>query len=401
MTTGLDVMLAAAGLPVLAAAGYLLALTALWRRPAPAERSTGGLRFCVLVPAHNEARGIGATIRSLRAADYPAAHLRLVVVADNCSDDTAAEAEAHGAEVLVRSDEVRRGKGYALQFGIAWALRETGRHGAWDALAVIDADTVVDAGLFHGLARRIEAGASAVQAAYLPRPGRTHATAVITHVAFVAFHLVRSAARERLGLSCGLRGNGMAFRRSLLGEVAHDAFSRTEDLEFGIQLGLRGVRVVFACDARVYGDMPDARGAVRHQRERWMGGRAAIAKRFVGALFSKALRERSAVAADLAVDVLIPPVSALAAVALAGFVAGTALDVATAARGLAEAVWGAALAAIMAHVTHAAWVSGHGAAFARAAFAVPGYALDKTITLLRVVGRADETWVRTPREGER
>ena len=70
----------------------------------------------VLMPAHNESRLIAETIRSvapqLRSGD------RLIVVADNCSDNTAAIAAAEGAEVVIRNDSVRRGKGYALDRGV-------------------------------------------------------------------------------------------------------------------------------------------------------------------------------------------------------------------------------------------------------------------------------------------
>ena len=91
---------------------------------------------------------------------------------------------------------------------------------------------------------------------------------------------MRSGARERWGLSCGLRGNGMAFTRQVLRDVPHTAFTRTEDLEYGLLLGLHGVRVAFAGDTTVFGDMPDTAAVVTQQRERWIGGRLALAKRF-------------------------------------------------------------------------------------------------------------------------
>jgi len=60
------------------------------------------------------------------------------------------------------------------------------------------------------------------------------------HIAFTLFHDVRSRARERLGASAGLRGNGMAFPLATLHEVPYDAFSLVEDVEYGIRLGLAG-----------------------------------------------------------------------------------------------------------------------------------------------------------------
>lgn len=399
MITVVGWILAAMGLPFLGAGLYLLLMTLLWRRPANTVGSQTQ-RFCIVVPAHNEEAGIGSTVRSLQALDYPADRRRIVVLADNCTDDTAAVATAHGAEVVERADPERRGKGWALQYGIERLLGEDDGRPAWDALVVVDADTLVKPDLLQALSARFDAGAAAVQAAYLPRGGGGSAIAVITEVALVAFHLVRSAARERLGLSCGLRGNGMAFRRDVLRDVPHAAFSRTEDLEFGVLLGLHGVRVAFAGETRVYGEMPERPAAVASQRERWIGGRAAIARRFAAALLRGAVRRHSLMLADLACDLVLPPLSALAVVTAAGLATSAAFAALTGEAALATAVWSVAFAALGVHVAHAARIAGRGRALMAAAGAVPRYALDKTLTALRALRRSEDTWVRTPREGE-
>lgn len=391
-------LLALAGLPLLAAAGYLLALSLLSRRPAPPPAAVHDPAFIVLVPAHDEERGIGATVKSLAALDYPADLRRIVVVADNCTDGTAAAAEGEGAEVIVRRDPSRAGKGFALQFAIDALLAEDGRR--WDALVVVDADTLVSPNLLRAVAGHLSAGDAAVQACYLPRRTGGGPLSVITDVAFTAFHVVRSAARERLGLSCGLRGNGMAFTRELLAEVEHAAFSRTEDLEFGVLLGLRGVRVAYAGDTTVWGEMPERSAAVATQRQRWIGGRVGLARRFVPALAARAVRLRSAMLADLACDLVVPPLSVLALAAAAGLVVSGLLAAAQGRATLALAVWGAGAAALGVHVAHAALAAGQGRALLRAAWVIPGYALGKFGIALRAWRPADERWVRTPRQGE-
>lgn len=393
------VLLVAAALPCLAAALYLLGLTLMSRAPRTAGRPRTQPAFVVLVPAHDEERGIGGTVRALQAIDYPAPLRRIVVVADNCSDRTAEVAAGHGADVLVRTDARRRGKGYALQFGIQHVLEETD----WDALAVVDADTTVSANLLNAFAASFEAGANVVQAAYLPRSAGRGPVAVITEVAFTAFHVVRSRARERLGLSCGLRGNGMAFRRTTLAHVSHTAFSRTEDLEFGVMLGLAGERVAFAGDATVCGDMPEHRGAVTTQRSRWIGGRVEIARRFVPALIREAVRRRDRMLADLAVDLAVPPLSVLVTVAAVGLLASAGLTAATGAPAAraALAAWGLTAGALAIHVWHAARVAGQARALLQVAWAIPGYAADKCLVTLRSFRPAqDQRWIRTLREGE-
>lgn len=394
----LSMTLTAAALPVLAASLYLLALTLLSRRP-PVRRQTHDLpRFVVLVPAHNEAQGIAATVRSLLATDYPASSRRVVVVADNCTDRTADVAAAHGAEVLARTDADRRGKGYALQFGIESLLAQVG-DAPWEALVVVDADTDAPPNLLRALASRLNEGEQAVQAAYLPRHAGDTGIGIVTEVALTAFHLVRSSARERLGLSCGLRGNGMAFSRSLLARVPHTSFSRTEDLEFGVQLGLQGVRVAYAGEAVVRGDMPDRQAVVTQQRERWIGGRVAMARRFVPVLLREAVRRPSLMLADLAMDLLVPPLSVLTLLATAG--AGISVAAALVSGGLtAPLAWGLSFAALVVHVAHAARVARRGRALLRVAWSLPGYALGKALITFRSLRRSDERWVRTLRQDE-
>jgi cellulose synthase/poly-beta-1,6-N-acetylglucosamine synthase-like glycosyltransferase len=398
--TVLTVVAVLASVPVTLASLYLLTLTMGWRRPQP-RAAAAPLRFCVLVPAHNEALGIGRTIRSLQSVRYARDHVRIVVMADNCTDATAAIARAHGAEVLERHDTGRRGKGWALHAAIQSLLGEPNlTREAWDVLVVVDADTQVEANLLDVVARHVNAGDAAVQVAYRPRPAGVSPTSVITDVAFSAFHLVRSGARERWGLSCGLRGNGMAFTRQVLRDVPHTAFTRTEDLEFGILLGLHGVRVAFAGDTTVFGDMPETAAVVTQQRERWIGGRLALARRFALRLLRESVSRRRLMLADLAIDLLIPPVSALVVIAAVGLgivVSGWALGVMPVGVVL---VWMMAAAALSVHVWHAAWVIGRTRALLGALAAVPAYALGKTRIAGHGLRATADVWVRTTREGE-
>ena len=99
-------------------------------------------RLAVLVPAHDEASIIASALRSV--IPHLAPDDRLLVVADNCSDDTAAIATKEGAEVIVRSDALRRGKGYALDCGVRHLERD--RRGPPDIVVIIDADCQVSDG---------------------------------------------------------------------------------------------------------------------------------------------------------------------------------------------------------------------------------------------------------------
>ena len=155
-------MLFCLALPAGLACSYLLLATLLSAALKPAARSSRTLRFDVIVPAHNEAGVIERTVASLRKIEWPADRFRILVVADNCVDATAALARGAGAQVLERQDSTHRGKGYALQHAFRHSLDE-----AWaGAVVVIDADAEVSSNLLEACAAWIETGAHAVQTHY-------------------------------------------------------------------------------------------------------------------------------------------------------------------------------------------------------------------------------------------
>ncbi|HEY3449722.1 MAG TPA: glycosyltransferase family 2 protein [Myxococcales bacterium] len=395
LLSALEVVLTVASLPVLAAAGYLFVLTLASRRPPsapPAEPGSRRLRFDLVVPAHDEEAGIAQTVRSLLALDWPAEQRRVVVVADNCSDRTAREATRAGAHlVLARSDEELRGKGYALAMAFGRSLSD----GFADAVVVVDADTVADRNLLTAFAARLERGALAVQADYGVRNPEDGPRTRLMSLAFTLFHRVRSLGRERLGLSSGLRGNGMCFATSLLREVPYAAFSLVEDVEYGLRLGEAGHRVWYADDARVLGEMVSSARASASQRHRWEEGRRALRERG-GSLLRRALRRGDRVLGDLALDVLVPPLARLAALALAGDTLAGALVLTADASPLVVAPWAASLLFLAVYLARGVQLSGSGSLKALA-FA-PAYLVWKLA--LRRSGQAPQGWVRTARQGE-
>jgi len=160
---GLQVWACAGVLAVCAGYGIVLmaaSLPSLLRRR-PERPVPPGTRFLVVIPAHDEAALIGETVRSVLASDYPPSLRQVVVIADNCTDGTAAEARAAGAVCLERADPHRRGKPWALN----WAFR-TLDLSACDAVAMIDADTVVDAQFLRVMDGRLQRGERAIQGYY-------------------------------------------------------------------------------------------------------------------------------------------------------------------------------------------------------------------------------------------
>jgi 1,2-diacylglycerol 3-beta-glucosyltransferase len=305
MTIVINLVLLCLAVPATLACLYLLLLTLLSWKPAAPLRSSRRLRFEIIVPAHDEAASIADVVANLFKLDWPPGRLRVVVVADNCSDATAELARAAGADVFERNAPTLRGKGYALSLAL-----QTGQATGWaDAFVVIDADTEVSPNLLEAFAARIELGVKAVQARYCVRNPHASWRTRLLSVAFACFHDVRSRGRERLGLSCGLRGNGWCISRRLLRQVPYAAFSLAEDVEYGIELGLAGYRVHYADEAFVAGEMVSRERAARSQRRRWEDGRREVRRASLLRLLRVAVGQDGKVCADLAVDLLVPPLA--------------------------------------------------------------------------------------------
>jgi cellulose synthase/poly-beta-1,6-N-acetylglucosamine synthase-like glycosyltransferase len=390
-----ELLLVLSALPVVAASGYLLLLSVLaWRRPPTPPGDTQPC-FDLVVPAHNEEQGIAQTVRSLRQVNYPPERFRVLVVADNCTDQTGAQAAEAGAIVLARNDPDHRGKGYALELAFERSLAE----GFSQAVVVVDADTLVSANLLQAFAARLSAGAVAVQAHYgVQNPNASWRTRLMV-LALALFHRVRSLGRERLGVSCGLRGNGMCFSTRIIREVPHQAYSLVEDLEYGIRLGRAGHRVTYADEAEVFGEMVSGEKASRSQRRRWEQGRRAIARAQGWPLLRDALAQRSGLLLDLAADLLVPPLTLVVGASLLGTAVTFGWSVWLGRPSAALWLLTGCDLGLVAYVLTGWWRSGIGPrGLLDLAFA-PLYVVWKLLLMVRSPKEKKDEWVRTAREG--
>ncbi len=404
--TGLTAGLGALALVV---TGYLFVLTLFAGRHPPQEQPADArtLRFAFVIPAHNEQSGIAATVASALAATWPADRRAVVVVADNCNDDTAAVARAAGAVVIERNDTSKRGKGYALERGFDAVLQHGAAGFDVDAVVVVDADSVVSENFLTACAARLAAGAQALQAEYGVRNVHASWRTELMTLALAMFHTLRSNARERLGVSVGLRGNGMCFSRACLLAVPPQAYGLVEDVEHGIALGRAGVRVVAVNDAHVWGEMVSSSKASESQRRRWEDGRQALKRDVLPALLRDAVRTRSAVLLDLSLDVLVPPLSTIALLVMSAVVTAVAravvLLVGFDAVGVVDVVDAVAVGALLpvlflcSYVARGLALSGLGFGGVVALARAPGYVVWKLALKLRGKPK-DGGWVRTARE---
>jgi len=386
----------AAGAVVLLVPTLTLALEVIASLPKRAGRALAGRRpgLAVLVPAHDEAALIGETVRTILLQLLPGD--RLIVVADNCSDDTAAVAGAAGARVIVRSDATQRGKGYALDFGI--------RHLAHDppeVVLVVDADCRVGEGCIDRLARECAATGRPVQALYLMHaPAGAGLTARIAAFAWALKNRVRPTGLARLGLPCQLMGTGMAFPWACIARAELASGHIVEDLKLGLELARDGSAAHFCAEAQVASDFPSSAEGVKSQRTRWEHGYLGVLLRDAPSMLVRSLVTGNVPLLALSLDLCVPPIALL--VLLTGAVWLAAAVLYALAGTAAPLLLASAELALLACCVLLAWarygrniISGASLAFA------PVYALAKIPLYARFLVARQMDWVRSKRDHER
>lgn len=262
-------------------------------------------RVNVLVPAHNEEAGIEATIHTLMpqltAAD------QLIVVADNCDDDTAGVARAAGATVIERQDLEHRGKGYALDFGV-----KSMASAPPDVVVIVDADCIVAPGSIEKLAQVAAMRHRPVQAIYLlESPPRLSAKSAVSTLALWVKNWVRLTGLYNLGMPCLLTGTGMAFPWEVIRQAPLASGNIVEDMNLGMDLAIAGYSPMFCPEARVTSVLPQKEQAAKSQRTRWEHGHLQTIATQVPRLFKAALQQARLDLLVLALDLLVPPLSLL------------------------------------------------------------------------------------------
>jgi cellulose synthase/poly-beta-1,6-N-acetylglucosamine synthase-like glycosyltransferase len=300
---------------------FVEVLLAVTQRERTASVAGDRRRVAVLVPAHDEALIIGRTLRTI--VPQMAGGDRLVVVADNCTDETAALAAAEGAEVLARSDLLRRGKGYALDFGIHHLKSD-----APEIVLIVDADCRLGPGVIDRLARLSQRSGGPVQALYLMQAAENASLKMrIAEFAWVIKNHVRPLGLHRLGLPCQLMGTGMAFPWACISSADLATGHIVEDLKLGIELARRGTPPLFCPEALVTSEFPASSEGVRSQRTRWEHGHLSVILSDAPQLLLSSLATLNARGLALALDLGVPPLSLLTLLVIAAWSAAALLSI--------------------------------------------------------------------------
>ncbi len=271
MLTAIAILLIVVSLPgTIELLGLTLAALFSKRSSKATGKSASNLKLAILIPAYNEELRIVHTLDSLQQCRGEA---DILVIADNCTDQTASLAKAHGAAVIERTDRAQRGKDFALSFAFDSPLLKN-----YDAFLIVDADSLVAPNFITLIQETFEKGADAVQVRYIQRDDQASLKARLLKVGILAMNVLRPLGRQHLGLSVGCFGNGFAIRRSILQAVPWKVRSIVEDAAYHLELIRAGFSVQFLEQTEVLAEPPADVSSFYSQRLRWEGGRLHLLK---------------------------------------------------------------------------------------------------------------------------
>lgn len=261
-------------------------------------------RFAIFIPAHNEDLVIDNIVENLKQLNYPKDSYDVFVIADNCTDNTAATAKAAGASVLERFDDKDKGKGFALKWAFEKVLYTEDCD--YDAAVVFDADNLVSRNFLREMNNKLCDGYKVLQG-YIDSKNPDDSWITTSYsMAFWTSNRLFQCARSFLGLSCEIGGTGFCMDVNVLKQVGWHATCLVEDLEFTMKLVLSGIKVGWAHEAVVYDEKPLTLAQSWKQRRRWMQGFADVCSRYFFKLLAKGIKERNAALIDCAIYTLQP-----------------------------------------------------------------------------------------------
>jgi len=346
-------------------------------------------KTCIMITAHNEAAVIRSTLERLLPA-LPG-NVRVMVVADNCSDDTAEIARSLMVDVFERADQEKRGKGYALAFG-----RDRLATHPPECVIVLDADCSTDTQSIADLARWCAMRDSAVQARNILKPDLSASTKVqISTFAFWVKNVVRQRGAYRIGGGGILAGTGMAFPWEMFARLPLATGDIVEDLALSVNLTQSGQAPLFFEQSTV--SSPAApEHATLQQRSRWEHGFLGVALTHGLSALWRGISRRNLKSLLLGFHLMVPPLTMLLAMSIMSILIFIII-------GLVCAYWLpmliiVSMLALMLMVIIVNWIlEGRQWLSLTALLSAPGYVIWKLPVYGKFLLGKTSTWVRTDR----
>jgi cellulose synthase/poly-beta-1,6-N-acetylglucosamine synthase-like glycosyltransferase len=232
------------------------------------KRGDSSPLISIIIPANNEEKVIGQSIRNFAGQTYK--KLELIIICHNCTDDTypiAKKVAESVSEINVKVIDLKTresGKGLALNQGLKEATGEL--------LSYFDADGTTNDTFFERALKYIDSGYDCVQSKIVAKNPNDNFWTKIQGYEMLVFAMVFCEGRYKLGLNSGIGGTGVVVKTEIMRTIGGFGNSLVDDLDLCMELTKRGYRIAFARDCVVYDEKPQTWSGAFKQRTRWFKG---------------------------------------------------------------------------------------------------------------------------------
>ena len=345
----------------------------------------------ILIPAHNESTGITQTLLSIQA--QITANIKILVVADNCNDDTAEVAKRHGAEVIERFHETKRGKGFALDFGLQYLAKNPPQ-----LVLILDADCLLGEHAIAALVADVSQYKRPIQGLYLmhAKPDAPLKTKLAAF-AWAVKNWARPLGFHRLGLPCQLMGSGMAFPWVVISQVNLASGHIVEDMKLGVDLAKISFAPRFCPAALITSQFPSSEEGIKTQRTRWEHGHIGMIVKEGLPLIWQSIKQTNLNMFTLALDMCVPPLALLVLIIALFSIIGVALCLWT--QQIFPWAWILVDLLVVAVTVMLAWFKfGRDIVAFTVLLTAPFYVLTKIPLYIKFIFKRQSEWVRSKRD---
>ena len=345
----------------------------------------------ILIPAHNESTGITQTLLSIKA--QLTANVNVLVVADNCNDDTAIVARSNDVEVIERFHEAKRGKGFALDFGIQHLAKNPP-----DIVLILDADCVIGENAISTLVNEAAQYKRPIQGLYLMHAKADSPLKIkIAAFAWAVKNWARPLGFHRLGLPCQLMGSGMAFPWQVISQVNLASGHIVEDMKLGVDLAKLKLAPRFCPAALITSEFPSSAEGIKTQRTRWEHGHIGMIVKEGLPLIAQSIQQANLNMLAIALDMCVPPLALL--VLIISMLSAVGMFMVIVTQQLMPWSWVFLDFLLVATVVILAWYKfGRNIVKFSELLMVPFYVLAKVPLYIKFVFKRQSEWVRSKRD---
>lgn len=207
--------------------------------------------FGVIICTHNEEECIAETIKSIKSQNYPQEKIKIFVVCDNCTDNTAEIAKNQGAEVIIKNNPNEARKGFALKYGLDILIK---RDDGIESYLIFDADSILHPDFIDKMNDAFDSGSQIARGYCNAKNYDQNIYSGITSLYSIRDNRFNCRVRSAFNIPQLLIGTGMMISRKVFEETGGwDCTSLSEDAEFTLKR-INENRMIDYVDQAIYYD---------------------------------------------------------------------------------------------------------------------------------------------------